>query len=146
MLKFNISSICSAIWGLAVISGEAANAAEMEVLSNRATRSVMEMSASNVANVAWALASVRHSNEGLWLAFNEYAEQKGFKGIDVFKLTALCWATSHLQMSGEGIVKGISKWMSYVPETTTSAEKEYGMKYQTGKGKAWGKNTGDRCS
>jgi very-short-patch-repair endonuclease len=131
--EFNISSICSAIWGLAVISGEAANAAEMEVLSNRATRSVMEMSASNVANVAWALASVRHSNEGLWLAFNEYAEQKGFKGIDVFKLTALCWATSHLQMSGEGIVKGISKWMSYVPETTTSAEKEYGMKYQTGK-------------
>jgi len=113
--EFKTSAVCQAIWGLGVVSGEAANAAEMEVLSNRAARSVMEMKPKDVTNVAWALASCRHANEGLFSALNEYAEEGGLKGFDSFKITTLCWATAHLQMDGEGIVKGVSKWASNAP-------------------------------
>jgi len=113
--EFKTSAVCQAIWGLAVVSGEAANAAEMEVLSNRAARSVVEMKPKDVTNVAWALASCRHANEGLFSAINEYAEQGGLKGFDSFKITTLCWATAHLQMDGDGIIKGVAKWASNAP-------------------------------
>ena len=113
--EFETSAVCQAIWGLGVISGEAGNAAEMEVLSNRAARTVKEMKPKDVTNTAWALASCRHANASLFSAFNEYAEEGGLKGFDSFKITTLCWATAHLQMDGKGIVKGVAKWASNVP-------------------------------
>ena len=113
--ELGVASICDAIWALGVISGAAANAAEMEVLSNRASKLVIEMKPKDIANVAWALAICRHTNENLFSEINKYSESVGLKGFDAFKVSTLCWAAAHLQMESTGIVRGLSKWVAYAP-------------------------------
>ena len=52
--------VAGAAWSLAVIAGERANSAEMEVLSDRAAALVDDMSPRQCADLSWALASCRH--------------------------------------------------------------------------------------
>ena len=53
--------VAGATWALAVIAGERANSAEMEVLSDRAAALVDDMSPRQCADLSWALASCRHA-------------------------------------------------------------------------------------
>ena len=74
-------SVADAAWALAAVAGERANAAEMEVLADRAAATADEMTPRQLANLAWALATCRHASAAYFRAMD--VRFAGDDGCDV---------------------------------------------------------------
>lgn len=105
-------SVSQAAWALAVISGERANSAEMEVLADRAAALVDKMSTRSLVNLTWACASCRHAAPSLFQAIDVHAAVNGLKGLKPFDVSSIVWAFAHLGHSCDGLIDGIDQWFS----------------------------------
>ena len=107
------ASASSAAWSLAVIAGERAAAAEMEVLAERCAALVDEMSPRQTADLAWALASCRHSSQAVFRALDaRFASDAGLAKYKPYDVSTLAWAFAHLGGGGGGFVDGLDRWFS----------------------------------
>ncbi len=107
------ASASSAAWALAVIAGERANAAEMEVLAERCASLVDAMTPRQCADLAWALASCRHSSRAAFQALDaRFASEAGLAKFKPYDVSTLAWAFAHLGGGGAGFVDGLDRWFS----------------------------------
>ena len=107
------ASASSAAWALAVIAGERANAAEMEVLAERCASLVDAMTPRQCADLAWALASCRHSSCAAFQALDaRFASEAGLAKFKPYDVSTLAWAFAHLGDGGAGFVDGLDRWFS----------------------------------
>ena len=107
------ASASSAAWALAVIAGERANAAEMEVLAERCASLVDAMTPRQCADLAWALASCRHSSCAAFQALDaRFASEAGLAKFKPYDVSTLAWAFAHLGGGGAGFVDGLDRWFS----------------------------------
>ena len=107
------ASASSAAWSLAVISGERANAAEMDVLAERCAALVDEMTPRQTADLAWALASCRHSSPSVFRALDaRFASDAGLAKYKPYDVSTLAWAFARLGAGGAGFVDGLDRWFS----------------------------------
>ena len=107
-------STVSAAWALAVIAGERANSAEMEVLADRSSVLIKEMSPRQLADLAWALASCRHASHAVFRAMDvSFATDSAkVRKFSPFDLSTLTWAFAHLGAGGVGFVHGLDVWFA----------------------------------
>ena len=75
------NKLSAAAWSLAIISGERANSAEMEVLAERAALVVSEMKPRACADLAWALASCRHASPAFFQRSGRPVRDGGFEEV-----------------------------------------------------------------
>ena len=107
------ASASSAAWALALIAGERANAAEMEVLAERCAVLVDAMTPRQTADLAWALASCRHSSRAVFRALDaRFASDAGLANYKPYDVSTLAWAFAHLGGGGAGFVDGLDRWFS----------------------------------
>lgn len=108
------SSVADAAWALAVIAGERANAAEMEVLAERAALLVDQMRPRQTVDLSWALASCRHSSRAVFEALDfKFANDSGLQKYTPYDVSTLAWAFAHLGSStGAGFVEGLDRWFA----------------------------------
>ena len=107
------ASASSAAWAVALIAGERANAAEMEVLAERCAVLVDAMTPRQTADLAWALASCRHSSRAVFRALDaRFASDAGLAKYKPYDVSTLAWAFAHLGGGGAGFVDGLDRWFS----------------------------------
>ena len=107
------ASASSAAWAVALIAGERANAAEMEVLAERCAVLVDAMTPRQTADLAWALASCRHSSRAVFRALDaRFASDAGLAKYKPYDVSTLAWAFAHLGGGGAGVVDGLDRWFS----------------------------------
>ena len=114
------ASVSSAAWALAVVSGERANSAEMEVLADRAAVLVDDMSPRAIVDLTWACASCRHAAPTLFQAIDVRAAITGLKGFKTFDVSTLVWAFAHLGHRADGTVDGLDQWLEGSGASQTS--------------------------
>ena len=104
------NKLSAAAWSLAIISGERANSAEMEVLAERAALVVSEMKPRACADLAWALASCRHASPAFFNGLDVRFATEGLKKFKVFDVSTLVWAFAHLGHGSDGLRDGLEDW------------------------------------
>ena len=104
--------VAGAAWSLAVIAGERANSAEMEVLSDRAAALVDDMSPRQCADLSWALASCRHAAPAAFGALGVRAAVGGLAGFKAFDVSTITWAFAHLGHDAVGLLEGLEQWFA----------------------------------
>lgn len=106
-------SVADAAWALAAVAGERANAAEMEVLADRAAATADEMTPRQLANLAWALATCRHASAAYFRAMDvRFAGDDGLRGFKAFDVSTLAWAFAHLGHRADGFLDGLDRWFA----------------------------------
>ena len=116
-------SVADAAWAVAIISGERANSAEMEVLAERAAAVTEDMSPRSVIDLAWACASCRHAAPALFQQIDIRAAVTGLKGFKTFDVSTLVWAFAHLGHRSDGVVDGLDQWLEAAAATAAGATK-----------------------
>lgn len=108
-------SLSKSCWALGVISGERANSAELEVLSNRAASMMDKLSSDEIADIAWSLAISRHASDRFFQELDIHAAMHGMKGFQAYQITTIAWAFAHLGHKHAGFLDGLDVWVTRAP-------------------------------